>query len=96
MPRALSSGGERFLDAEEVRGSNPLAPTKPVLLEPTPGETLAAVQAQLLAARDGHEARSLLVVGVAPQASAESQAVRVKLTVSLSCAEGGGAYVTLS
>ena len=26
-PRALSSGGERFLDAEEVRGSNPLAPT---------------------------------------------------------------------
>ena len=25
--RALSSGGERFLDAEEVRGSNPLAPT---------------------------------------------------------------------
>src|SRR5881398_3606694 len=26
--RALSSGGERFLDAEEVRGSNPLAPTK--------------------------------------------------------------------
>ena len=27
-PRALSSGGERFLDAEEVRGSNPLAPTK--------------------------------------------------------------------
>src|SRR5439155_19673665 len=26
--RALSSGGERFLDAEEVRGSNPLAPTR--------------------------------------------------------------------
>ena len=26
-PRALSSGVERFLDAEEVRGSNPLAPT---------------------------------------------------------------------
>src|SRR5438105_3047488 len=26
--RALSSGGERFLDAEEVRGSNPLAPTE--------------------------------------------------------------------
>lgn|GEM_PF-185179 len=25
--RALSSGGERFLDTEEVRGSNPLAPT---------------------------------------------------------------------
>ena len=25
--RALSSGGERFLDAEEVRGSNPLGPT---------------------------------------------------------------------
>jgi hypothetical protein len=27
IARALSSGGERFLDAEEVRGSNPLAPT---------------------------------------------------------------------
>lgn len=26
--RVLSSGGERFLDAEEVRGSNPLAPTR--------------------------------------------------------------------
>jgi hypothetical protein len=26
--RALSSGVERFLDAEEVRGSNPLAPTR--------------------------------------------------------------------
>src|SRR5687767_12227352 len=26
--RALSSGGERFLDTEEVRGSNPLAPTR--------------------------------------------------------------------
>ena len=25
--RALSSGGERFPDTEEVRGSNPLAPT---------------------------------------------------------------------
>ena len=25
--RAVSSGGERFLDAEEVRGSNPLRPT---------------------------------------------------------------------
>jgi hypothetical protein len=29
--RALSSGGERFLDAEEVRGSNPLAPTSRTL-----------------------------------------------------------------
>ena len=26
-PRALSSGGERFLDTEEVGGSNPPAPT---------------------------------------------------------------------
>jgi hypothetical protein len=25
--RAISSGGERFLDAEEVSGSNPLSPT---------------------------------------------------------------------
>jgi hypothetical protein len=30
--RALSSGGERFLDAEEVRGSNPLAPTRDAFL----------------------------------------------------------------
>ena len=30
--RAISSGGERFLDAEEVSGSNPLSPTR---LEPT-------------------------------------------------------------
>ena len=30
--RALSSGGERFLDAEEVRGSNPLAPTSKLQL----------------------------------------------------------------
>jgi hypothetical protein len=29
--RALSSGVERFLDAEEVRGSNPLAPTRTAL-----------------------------------------------------------------
>src|SRR5438093_11030262 len=29
-PRALSSGGERFPDTEEVRGSNPLAPTRTV------------------------------------------------------------------
>jgi hypothetical protein len=28
FPRALSSGGERFPDAEEVKGSNPLAPTQ--------------------------------------------------------------------
>ena len=26
--RAISSGGERFLDAEEVSGSNPLSPTR--------------------------------------------------------------------
>jgi hypothetical protein len=25
--RAISSGGERFLDAEEASGSNPLSPT---------------------------------------------------------------------
>src|SRR5581483_10389585 len=36
--RALSSGGERFLDAEEVRGSNPLAPTLDLpVREPAPG-----------------------------------------------------------
>jgi hypothetical protein len=29
-PRAISSGGERFLDTEEVRGSNPLSPTHSV------------------------------------------------------------------
>ena len=28
VSRALSSGGERFPDTEEVRGSNPLAPTE--------------------------------------------------------------------
>jgi integrase len=28
VDRALSSGGERFLDTEEVRGSNPLVPTE--------------------------------------------------------------------
>ena len=28
--RAVSSGGERFLDTEEVRGSNPLPPTREV------------------------------------------------------------------
>ena len=33
--RAISSGGERFLDAEEVSGSNPLSPTLKV---PTNGE----------------------------------------------------------
>src|ERR671933_7913 len=27
LVRAISSGGERFLDAEEVSGSNPLSPT---------------------------------------------------------------------
>jgi hypothetical protein len=26
--RAISSGGERFLDAEEASGSNPLSPTR--------------------------------------------------------------------
>jgi hypothetical protein len=31
--RALSSGGERFPDTEEVGGSNPPAPTKRVCLE---------------------------------------------------------------
>jgi hypothetical protein len=30
--RAISSGGERFLDAEEVSGSNPLSPTSESLL----------------------------------------------------------------
>src|SRR5215203_6029932 len=30
--RAISSGGERFLDAEEVSGSNPLSPTPGKLL----------------------------------------------------------------
>jgi hypothetical protein len=29
--RALSSGGERFLDTEEVGGSNPPAPTNPLV-----------------------------------------------------------------
>lgn len=33
--RALSSGGERFLDAEEVRGSNPLAPTSKATMNDT-------------------------------------------------------------
>jgi hypothetical protein len=28
--RAISSGGERFLDAEEVSGSNPLSPTSKI------------------------------------------------------------------
>jgi hypothetical protein len=31
--RAISSGGERFLDAEEVSGSNPLSPTLESLLD---------------------------------------------------------------
>src|SRR5829696_8508411 len=31
--RAISSGGERFLDAEEVSGSNPLSPTLGFLLD---------------------------------------------------------------
>jgi hypothetical protein len=31
--RAISSGGERFLDAEEVSGSNPLSPTSEFLLD---------------------------------------------------------------
>jgi hypothetical protein len=31
--RAISSGGERFLDAEEVSGSNPLSPTSESLLD---------------------------------------------------------------
>src|ERR671910_2640822 len=35
--RAISSGGERFLDAEEVSGSNPLSPT--TLKRPFAGKT---------------------------------------------------------
>ena len=31
LVRAISSGGERFLDAEEVSGSNPLSPTLKIL-----------------------------------------------------------------
>src|ERR687893_2555778 len=32
--RAISSGGERFLDAEEVSGSNPLSPTLEIPAKP--------------------------------------------------------------
>jgi hypothetical protein len=43
--RAISSGGERFLDAEEVSGSNPLSPTGESLLDtrktPRKGKPLA-------------------------------------------------------
>jgi hypothetical protein len=51
-PRALSSGGERFLDAEEVRGSNPLAPTGDALQKSASrllsgfGEALAVVSSK--------------------------------------------------